>query len=186
MDFNTAWVKAHKKPWLDHIKSIRKVESAYLDPAQLAARIGTPYNIWLGGPSKRSNLRGLRELARYCLEMDGFKVYYSENSPRKKRIRSMEVGHIGSFDLAILPLLTPGTVAEAFDFMKERSICSKVMVFIPKEYKGGFACRACEELCYVSSDRLFSLSDAHSGSPEFIEQVWRISDDNRSIKYVTP
>lgn len=183
MKFDATWVKSNKTAWIEHIKRVRSRESSHLSPADVSARVSTTFNIWLGGPCRTSQLRGLRDLIKYCLEKDGFQVHYSENSRRTARIRSMEVGHIGSFDLAILPLLTPGTIAEAFDFMSERSINSKVMIFIPREYRSGFVCKACEELCYVSRDRLFSLSDTFAGSPIFMEQVWRVSDDVRSVKY---
>jgi len=114
--------------------------------------------IWLGGPGKKDKMRYIRDRIRKILENENFEVIFSEDYSGFADIVSKEKQEIDTLQLAMIMAMSAGSSAEAIEFANDEDLRSKVIVFIPKEYRNGYVYRSLSERHHlIAEPTCFSL-----------------------------
>lgn len=158
--------------WMAEIRS----ELAAFSP-HVATRVteaitgaGRRYRVWLGGPSD-GELRLFREVLCQLLTEIGLEVVVGEKAESGCSPHLIEVD-ADTCDLIILLAMTPGVSAEAVHFAHLASLKQKLAVFMPIEYRQGFAFRLlASKFLVTSEERLFSLEDLKSSGAALLPRL---------------
>ncbi|MFB6187489.1 MAG: hypothetical protein ABEI86_11565 [Halobacteriaceae archaeon] len=145
------------------------------------------FTVWLGGPGYDNDLYPIRKLVREILENEGFEVIYSENLKLRRDLVVKELDEIErKSDLAILLAISPGASAEAIEFSQYDYLRSKISVFVPEEFEGGYVFRSLKYNSEVIDDECtFSLEKMGGEKPDYgvIKTIWERVDRNLMDNY---
>ncbi|MEQ1676430.1 MAG: hypothetical protein ABL876_07010 [Chitinophagaceae bacterium] len=146
-----------------------------------------PVSVLLWGPSQDNNskISKLRLSLRTDLTKDGHLAKFSEEliHGNKMTIRLQQLIHAQKFDLIISLPYSPGSIAEIHDFVLDKRINKKLLVFLNEEYDYGYSNQSLNAVCSVLTFR----AEAYNGFKE-IPKIKRIVYDTvqtiREIKYL--
>lgn len=155
---------------------------------RIEAALRTPVSILLWGPgiASTSPLARLRIGMRTDLRHAGHAAFFSEelcSSGSSQSIRLQQLAQAQEFDLVVSTPCTPGSIGEIHDFVADRRVSAKTIVFLNSEHINGYSPQSLEAISTVLSCRL----DYYPNEDEVeivrsatMEEVQRI----REMKYI--
>ncbi len=147
-----------------------------------------PVSILLWGPglSSTNPLWDMRTTLRNLLREKGHVAVFSEelcddSSPYSVRLQ--QLAQAQEFDLIVSIPCTPGSIGEIHDFVSDRRVSGKVLLFLNDEYVSGYSSKSLNALSTILSCQIeYYPSEHDAGIIEVLTlaEVQRI----REVKYI--
>lgn len=150
------------------------------------AKVPVSVLLWGPGVQSTSQLAKVRVQLRATLRTNGHAAAFSEElcdlaSPYSVRLQ--QIAQAQEFDLIVSTPSTPGSIGEIHDFVADRRVSAKILVFLNSEHLDGYSAKSLEALSTVISCQIEDYPNEQDSEiiPEVtLREVQKI----REMKYI--
>lgn len=142
--------------------------------------------IWLGGPGNSDKDHSLRVLIRRLLEGENFVVNFSEDfqDPLSYDLAEREIKEARLCDMVIIIAMSPGSITEAIEFCHDHEISKKLYVFIPDQFRNGFAYKSLR-VRHQKIQNEFDLDKFRAGDCFLASCIIECANNHRTQNYIS-
>jgi hypothetical protein len=159
-----AWIKLHEQQLAQMVPKSRKIRDNARDKQKV--------RIWLGG-SKRVMYEQRATIAE-LLRHDGFDVDYTDcQSPEE----------LSAYNIAIVIVLTEGTVAEAIELVWMRNLECELLIHMPDKLHDSYVYRALQRRSAIKDTTIFALTGFDEWDAELPLHIVRDADSIRKTPF---
>lgn len=165
-------------------KLLTSIEQSVILEMEEAKKIPVSILLWGPSPSDKSKIAQLRLSLRNELNKRGHLARFSEELIKKNTltVRLQQLIHAQKFDLIISFPFSPGSIAEIHDFVLDKRVNKKLLVFLNEEFDYGYSNQSLSSVCSVLTFRA-ELYNGMKEIPKIKNMVYDTVQTIREIKY---